>query len=219
MEKKSPSRSLSLRSFPAAVGRDLFPGDAHLLAAALISVVPATARSHAWAPVFCTLAGLLPSISLKLSARSEAPARRGLPSSPWLPNESLPSLLVLFELGSCARAPVLPWRVPAPGWISLLSSVAHLRVLARPYARSARPCRLLRVRLLRPGVQTMASRCSDLTTRLLHGLVLVSKSWASLNSPSHSTFSCSPVSSARLASSSPSAWSSHPPCSLKTVKS
>lgn len=64
------------------------------------------------------------SLSLKLSARREAPARRSLPSSPWLPDESLPSLLVLFELGSCARAPLLPWRVPAPAWISLLSSVS-----------------------------------------------------------------------------------------------
>jgi hypothetical protein len=63
---------------------------------------------------------------IKLSARREAPARRGLPSSPWLPDESLPSLLDIFELGSCARAALLPWRVPTPGWISLLSSVTCL---------------------------------------------------------------------------------------------
>jgi hypothetical protein len=35
-------------------------------------------------------------------------------------------LLDIFELGSCVRAALLPWRVPAPGWISLLSSVTCL---------------------------------------------------------------------------------------------
>jgi hypothetical protein len=85
-------------------------------------------------------------------------ARRGLPSSQWLPNESLPSLLVLFELGLYvprlpsssqpaelprlqspgrrAHFPALPWRP-----VALLSLVLSLVPQRRgfPPAPSAHP--------------------------------------------------------------------------------
>jgi hypothetical protein len=44
------------------------------------------------------------------------------------------------------------------------------------------------------GAQTMASRCSALSTRLLLGLVHVLEPWASSNLPSYSPFPCLPAS-------------------------
>jgi hypothetical protein len=58
-----------------------------------------------------------------------------------------------------SRAPLLAWPVPC---LRRGSLPAPCRVLARPYARSARPCRLLRVRLLRPvaGLPLRAASCT-----------------------------------------------------------
>jgi hypothetical protein len=89
------------------------------------------------------------------AARSEASACRDLPSSPWLPDESLPSLLVLFELGSyarsraplclcCAQPRFLPARalkslcaqLPPARRSSFSVGVAPMPVLARGRAQS-----------------------------------------------------------------------------------
>jgi hypothetical protein len=57
-----------------------------------------------------------------------------------------------------------PWPVPCSRRGSL---PAPYRVLARPYARSARPCRLLRVRLLRPSAMLCGgARCRHRFNRL-----------------------------------------------------